>query len=135
MKWEVRRNPRRGAFATSNKLDQVTVQSESAGNPNAISPKGAMGLFQVMPATARSPGFGIAPWNGTSADLNRVGSQYRQAMQSRYGGNLARMWGAYNWGPGNMDKAISAWGSDWINHAPSETRNYVNQNLRKVGLR
>lgn len=94
-----------------------------------------MGLWQVMPATARDPGFGIRPWNGQPADLNRVGAEYRRAMEKRYGGNPARMWGAYNWGPGAMDQAIARHGSDWINHAPAETRNYVNNNLRKIGLR
>ncbi len=37
---------------------RITVQSESGGNPKAISPKGARGLMQVMPATGRNPGFG-----------------------------------------------------------------------------
>ncbi len=122
-----------GGFPVSaNQLDRITVQSESAGNPNAVSPKGAMGLWQVMPATARDPGFGITPWNGTSADLNRVGQQYRQKMHTRYGGDLSKMWAAFNWGPGNVDAAIKKHGANWLSHAPAETRNYVARNLRAL---
>lgn len=117
---------------TGNSLDRITVQSESAGNPNAVSPKGAMGLWQVMPDTARDPGFGIRPWNGTPQDLNRVGAEYRRKMEKRYGGNLPKMWAAYNWGPGNLDKALRTYGENWLNHAPAETRAYVAQNMRAV---
>lgn len=107
------------------------MQSESGGNPNAVSPKGARGLMQVMPSTARNPGFGIAPSNGTPQDDVRVGQEYRAKMQARYGGDLAKMWAAYNAGPGRVDRALSS-GGDWFSHLPGETRNYVTNNLRML---
>lgn len=113
-------------------LDQITMMSESGGNPNAVSPVGARGLMQVMPGTASDPGFGIRPSNGTPQDDVRVGQEYRRAMQDRYGGNLQKMWAAYNWGPGNLDAALARHGDNWLDHAPTETRNYVAQNLRQV---
>jgi hypothetical protein len=113
-------------------LDQITMMAESGGNPNAVSPKGARGLMQVMPATARDPGFGIRPSDGTPQDDVRVGREYRAAMERRYGGDLAKMWGAYNWGPGNLDRALERYGEDWLRYAPAETRNYVQNNLRQV---
>jgi soluble lytic murein transglycosylase len=116
-------------------LDQITMMAESGGNPNAVSPKGARGLMQVMPGTARDPGFGIRPSNGTQADDARVGREYRAAMQDRYGGDLSKMWAAYNWGPGNVDAAIERYGNDWLRYAPAETRNYVSRNLRAAGAR
>lgn len=116
--------------AFANSLDRITMMSESAGNPNAISPKGARGLMQVMPSTARDPGFGIRPSNGTPADDVRVGREYRAAMQQRYGGDLAKMWAAYNWGPGNLDNALANYGENWLQAAPSETRNYIARNIR-----
>ena len=125
-------NPGGGFPVGANALDRVTVQSESAGNPNAVSPKGAMGLWQVMPGTARDPGFGITPWKGGQADLNRVGAEYRRAMEKRYGGDLAKMWAAYNWGPGNLDEALRKYGANWMAYAPSETKAYVARNLRAV---
>lgn len=129
-KKEVRR-PRRATFpsVSSGRLDEITMMAESGGNPNAVSPKGARGLMQVMPATARDPGFGIRPSNGTPADDVRVGREYRAAMQKRYGGDPAKMWAAYNWGPGALDSAIARHGENWLQHAPAETRNYVQRNL------
>lgn len=122
-----------GAFPVSGgMLDQITMMAESGGNPNAVSPVGARGLMQVMPSTARDPGFGIRPSNGTAADDARVGREYRKAMQDKYGGNLQQMWGAYNWGPGNMDAALARHGDDWLRHAPAETRNYVTRNMQSV---
>jgi soluble lytic murein transglycosylase len=108
------------------------MMAESGGNPNAVSPKGARGLMQVMPETARDPGFGIRPSNGTPADDVRVGREYRAAMQRRYGGDPAKMWAAYNWGPGALDNAIQRHGDRWLDHAPAETRNYVRNNVRQL---
>lgn len=122
-----------GGFPVSgSSLDRITVQAESAGNPNAVSPKGARGLWQVMPGTARDPGFGIKPSNGSPADDARVGAEYRRAMEGRYGGDPAKMWAAYNWGPGNLDNALAKHGNNWLQHAPAETRNYVTRNMRAL---
>lgn len=95
-----------------------------------------MGEMQVMPATARDPGFGVRPWDGRSPDdLARTGRDYRAAMQTHYNGDLARMWGAYNAGPGRVDGLISQHGNDWLRHAPGDTQKYVRNNLRKLGFR
>lgn len=109
------------------------MMAESAGNPNAVSPKGAQGLMQVMPETARDPGFGIRPWDGrTEADRTRVGQDYRRAMQQKYGGNLPKMWGAYNAGPGRVDDLIARYGDKWLDYAPAETRHYVQKLMAQV---
>lgn len=114
-------------------LDAITIQSESGGNPNAVSPVGARGLMQVMPATARDPGFGIRPSDGSQQDDVRVGKAYRAKMEQRYGGDLAKMWAAYNWGPGALDNAIKKHGDNWLDHAPAETKAYVRKNIAAVG--
>lgn len=111
----------------------ITVQSESGGNPNAVSPKGARGLMQVMPATARDPGFGIRPSSGSKADDVRVGREYLREMLDRYNGDTRKAWAAYNWGPGNVDEAIANYGNRWLQAAPSETRDYVARNVRALG--
>ena len=111
----------------------ITVKSESAGNPNAVSPKGARGLMQVMPDTGRDPGFGIRPSNGSQADDVRVGQQYLAKMMERYNNDPAKAWAAYNAGPGALDKAIKENGSSWLSAMPKETRDYVAKNIRALG--
>lgn len=87
------------------------------------SPKGAMGEMQVMPMTARDPGFGIRPAReGDLDDLARVGREYYTKMLEKYGDpKLAAI--AYNMGPGATDKWLMA-GAD-PSRLPDETRKYA----------
>lgn len=111
-------------------------QVESGGNPNAVSSAGAIGPMQTLPSTLRDPGFGVLPArNNTPAELLRVGNDYSTALQQKYGqiGGLA----AYNWGPGNWDKALAANGGNVqaaLASAPTETQNYVPKVLGTAGL-
>jgi soluble lytic murein transglycosylase len=90
--------------------------------------------MQVMPATARAPGFGIAPARSDSPqEFNRVGQAYLKVLHQRYGGDTAKMWAAYNAGPGRVDAALQAHGPNWLQALPSETQSYVAQNLRAIG--
>lgn len=86
------------------------------------SPKGAQGEMQVMPGTARDPGFGIRPARaGDADDLARVGREYFNVMLDKYKDpKLAAI--AYNWGPGNTDKWLMA-GAD-PSKLPRETQKY-----------
>jgi len=86
------------------------------------SPKGAQGEMQVMPGTARDPGYGIRPAReGDPDDLARVGREYFGKMMNKYGDTkLAAI--AYNWGPGNTDKWLMA-GAD-PSKLPRETQKY-----------
>jgi hypothetical protein len=132
--------PTSGNFpVTGNVLDRATVQGESggrrygAGGGYLRSSAGAMGEWQVMPETARAPGFGIREWDGTPNDLARVGKDYRGKMQSRYGGDLSKMWAAYNAGPGRVDSALKKHGANWLAGMPKETRDYVAGMLKRIG--
>lgn len=120
-------------------LDNITMQAESngrrygAGGALLRSPKGAMGEMQVMPSTARDPGYGVRPWDGSSLDdLARVGRDYRRAMEREFNGDYAAMFGAYNAGPGRVRQLLDRYGGDWLRYAPAETRNYVNKNMRAL---
>lgn len=102
------------------------------GRP-VTSSAGARFAMQVMPETARDPGFGLRPANPNDPqDMNRLGREYRQAMQGRYGNDPAKMWAAYNAGPGRLDQAISRGGENWMQFMPEETRNYVARNLQML---
>jgi hypothetical protein len=109
-------------------LEASVRQVESGGDPNAISPKGAIGTMQTMPSTLRDPGFGVQPARDNSpAELERVGKDYLGAMLNKYGDPRLAL-AAYNWGPGNVDKAIQQTGGNpdaVLAIAPAETRNYV----------
>lgn len=91
--------------------------------------------MQVMPATARNPGYGIRPSNGTPEDDVRVGNEYLAKMHEVAGGDLAGMWAAYNAGPGRYQDAKARHGNNWLANMPAETRNYVARNLRALGGR
>lgn len=85
--------------------------------------------MQVMPSTARDPGFGLRPADTRNPqDMNRLGRDYRAAMQRRYGGDIRKMWAAYNAGPGAVDAAIAKYGAGWFAAMPSETKEYVRRN-------
>ena len=87
------------------------------------SSKGALGEMQVMPYTAKDPGFGIRPAkSGDLNDLRRVGDEYAAAMYNRYGDPKLAMI-AYNMGPGATDKWLAS-GAD-INKLPKETQGYI----------
>lgn len=122
------------------RMVEITLHSESRTrdhdkNGNVItSPKGARYAMQTMPKTAVDPGFGIKPAaNDSPAEWNRVGREYLGKMLQRYGGDPAKAWAAYNWGPGAVDNAVKTKGADWLASAPKETQDYVAQNLRMLG--
>ena len=120
-----------GHVGNLDRMLAITVQSESGGDPNAVSPKGAKGLMQVMPATGRAPGYGVRPSNGSPVDDVRLGQDYFAAMLRKYR-DPAKAWAAYNAGPGALDRALGS-GENWLSQLPAETRAYVAKNMRALG--
>ncbi len=82
-------------------LVRAVVQVESGFNQWAKSPKGAMGLMQLMPATMRE--FGVHDAYNAEQNL-RGGVAYLKQLLDRYSNNEVLALAAYNAGPGAVDR-------------------------------
>ncbi|HOS97560.1 MAG TPA: lytic transglycosylase domain-containing protein [Deltaproteobacteria bacterium] len=95
------------------------IRAESGFDATATSPKGAMGLMQLMPATARDLGV----TNAYDPDQNvMAGTRYLKGLLDRYGGDVRKALAAYNWGMGNLERSTGG--------LPEETRNYIARIMR-----
>lgn len=82
-------------------LIEAVVWQESRWHANAVSPKGAQGLAQLMPGTARE--LGVDP-SDPYANLEG-GTRYLRAQLDRFDGDLEKALAAYNAGPGRVEQA------------------------------
>lgn len=135
----------------------IAVGTESGGKQFApdgkplTSPKGAVGIAQVMPSTGPE----AAKLAGQQWDEERyrndpaynkaLGMAYFQKQLQDNGGDLAKAYAAYNAGPGALQQAIkkaeksaalakndqSVQPLTWLDFLPAETRNYVAKNMRE----
>ena len=106
-------------------LDLLTAVAwiESRYNPRAVSPKGAVGLMQLMPATARGLGV-LDRENPVSSAL--AGAQYLARQHARFG-DWIRALGAYNWGPAHVTSKPDP--EQW----PEQVRTYVERVWEAAG--
>ena len=120
-----------GAKYAPTELVKAVMQVESGGNQAAVSPKGARGMMQLMPPTAKE--LGVNP-NNPKENIEG-GSRYLQQNISRFGDTKLGL-AAYNMGPGALAKALDKSGADsWEEllaadkrgkiDLPEETKNYV----------
>jgi membrane-bound lytic murein transglycosylase D len=111
----------------------AVVAAESSGRPDALSPKGARGLWQLMPQTARRYGLTVDDARDDRLDLNRSTTAAVHYLKDLYlqFGSWPLALAAYNWGEQNLAAAIHRLHTtDFTTLAqsgalPAETRAYV----------
>lgn len=107
-------------------LVAAVIRAESAFDPRALSRKGARGLMQLMPATARR--YGVAPSELWKPERNiDAGTRYLAFLAKKFDNDLPRILAGYNAGEGSVDR---------YNGVPPyrETQGYVRRILGYLGL-
>ncbi len=112
--------PAAAKYALDPNLVAAVIWAESSGDPKAVSTKGASGLMQLMPGTARD--MGVSDVLDPSQNVDG-GSRYLRKMLDRHDGDLSLALAAYNAGP----EAVRKYGG-----IPPflETQNYVGKVMR-----
>ena len=107
-------------------LVAAVVRAESAFDPRAVSHKGAQGLMQLMPATARRFGLEGEEVFDPAKNLD-AGSRYLSWLRNRFDGDLPRVLAAYNAGEGTVER---------YGGVPPyrETRSYLRRIFAELGL-
>jgi soluble lytic murein transglycosylase-like protein len=112
-------------YGLPRRLVRSVISKESDFQPQAVSPKGAIGLMQLMPATAEA--LGADPRD--PAQNVDAGTRYLRDLLEKYDGGLWHALAAYNAGPGAVDKYQGV-------PPYRETLNYVgkiDRDLKKAG--
>jgi soluble lytic murein transglycosylase len=131
-------------------LVHAVIRQESAFDPNAISPRGARGLMQIMPRTAQSLAQQLKISHRrslltTDPDHNmRLGSAYLADLLESYDSSMVLSLAAYNAGKSRVKMWLADYGDprenggdaiDWIESIPfGETRNYVQRVLENFSV-
>lgn len=116
------------------------AEAESTFNPKARSPVGALGLYQLMPATARELGLSTSLPDERADPAKNAGAaaQYLKRLHQRFG-DWPLALAAYNAGPGRVSRTLTQHKgktfSDIADVLPVETRMYVPKVLATVAHR
>lgn len=103
-------------------LLRSVMKQESAFRPCAVSSKGALGLMQLMPATAEQ--FGLENPFDAAGNLD-AGARFLKQLLNKYAGDVPKALGAYNAGPSKVDATGGV-------PAIPETMDYVRQILSNM---
>ena len=123
----------------SHNLVWAIIRTESNYHPSALSPVGAVGLMQIMPATAES----ISKGDGsrlTTPELNiKLGARHIKDLMLSYDNNLTLVIAAYNAGAGNVKRWQKGLGGlpkdEFVESIPfKETREYVKKVMTAMEL-
>jgi len=140
-----------GAKIPEPALIHAIIRQESLFDADAISPSGALGLMQLMPATARTVAsklkikrFSVAQLTTEPRTNVTLGSNYLAELVDRFDGSYVMAIGGYNAGPGRISGWLKDNGDprpkledtiDWVEKiSVSETRNYVQRVIENLEI-
>jgi nicotinamide mononucleotide adenylyltransferase len=114
-------------------LIRALIGAESEGQYDARSNKGAFGLTQLMPGTARA--MGVDPKNPRQNVLG--GARYIQTLAIQYGGDVQKVIAAYNMGPTALNDMLRThrkipWRQIVKHHLPVETRGHIHKVMKRA---
>lgn len=115
------------AFGVDPDILHGIAHAESRYNPKAVSPKGAQGMMQFMPDTAKR--FGIDPSDPEQAIFGAA--QYLKENLDKFKGDYGKAVAAYNWGENRKEYEQG----DWVKKLPKETDQYVENVLSYAASR
>lgn len=116
------------------RLARAVIWIESRGRHTGAdgriltSSKGALGIMQLMPDTARE--LKVNPFD--VHDNIRGGFAYLAQLARKYQGDWDKVIAAYNWGPRNIDEAVTRHGENWRIALPRESANYLLRLQRRI---
>ncbi|WP_413534372.1 lytic transglycosylase domain-containing protein [Rahnella inusitata] len=120
-------------------MDAV-MMTESRGNPNAVSPAGAVGAYQFMPDTARDMGLRVDDKVDERRDpvkSRSAATKYMNQLINRYGGDIGLALMAYNGGMGRVDNALKGKGNPLAKETmdyPGKVADYYQQLQQMAGM-
>lgn len=118
----------------------AVMMTESRGNPNAVSPAGAVGAYQFMPDTARDMGLRVdesVDERRDPAKSRAAATKYMNQLLNRYGGNIELALMAYNGGMGRVDDALKGKGKPLAQETldyPGKVADYYQQVSQLAGM-
>lgn len=132
----------RAAFADEGLPPEIAwlAEAESTLNPNARSPAGAKGLFQLMPETAKNLGLStFLPDERADAEKSaRAAARYLRTLHAKFG-DWPLAFAAYNGGEGRVQRLLKQKQADSFaaiaSSLPSETRMYVPKVCATIAVR
>lgn len=120
-------------------MDAV-MMTESRGNPNAVSPAGAVGAYQFMPDTARDMGLRVdesVDERNDPVKSRAAATKYMNQLINRYGGDIGLALMAYNGGMGRIDDALKGKGKPLKQETlqyPGKVADYYQQLSQMAGM-